>query len=323
LRKKISVSFVGEQGSDGGGVRRDYMTIINREMFDPNKGIYKLTGNGATIQPSSTGKVVPYHLKYIELSGIMLAKSIQEEMVVDVSFTKSFLKNLLHREIRLDDLDDIDPDLTKNLRWILSNSVDGLEFPFIHESEVFGQKVVGELIPGGADIVLTDDNKRDFVRKVCEKVMKNDIEEEIKAFIRGFNLIFPIEYLDLFSPSELSILIAGIPEIDFEDLKKNAKLEGLSADSQIVKWLWEIVAEFSQKELAALVFFMSGSIKIPYGGFKEKPLRFNRSSYGNNQLPLAHTCSWAMDIPEYKSKDEMKQKILLAIFEGQGSFEMG
>jgi E3 ubiquitin-protein ligase HUWE1 len=292
-------------------------------LFDHRFGLYKLNSNGTTIQTNSAVKIVPNQLKFIELSGIILAKAIQEECIVDVNFTKSFLKNLLHREIRLDDLDDIDAQLTKNLRWILQNNVEGLDLPFTHETEIFGQNVIGELIPGGSDIVLTESNKKDFVKKVCEKVMRNEIEEEIKAFIRGFNLIFPLDWLELFSPSELSLLIGGIPEINADELKEYAKLEGLSKDSELVKWLFEIIGEFSQKELAALVFFMSGSIKLPYGGFKEKPLRFNRSSYSTTQLPLAHTCSYAMDVPEYKSKEEMKQKILLAIFEGQGSFEMG
>lgn len=61
---------------------------------------------------------------------------------------------------------------------------------------------------------------------------------------------------------------------------------------------------------------------MPYGSFKDKPLTFSNYGGSTNQLPIAHTCSWNMEIPCYKSKEDMKNKILLAIFEGQGSFDM-
>lgn len=322
LRQKVSVQFQGEQGSDAGGLRRDYFSWITRDIFDPARGLFRLSPNGMNIMPNPSGRMIHNHLRYIELAGIILGKTIQEGFVVDVNLAKPVLKHILQREVTLTDLADIDADLAKNMRWILENPVDDLELTYTVETEFLGQKIIHELMEDGFDNYVTDLNKKDYVKDVCDYIMRTSIRDELEAFIRGINTIVSVEYFDLLGPTELSLLIAGVPEISFEDLKKYSKITGFSSESDIVKWLWEILGEFGQKELAALLLFMSGSLKVPYGSFKEKPLTFSSSGYGSNQLPIAHTCSWNMEVPQYKSKEDMKNKILLAIFEGQGSFDM-
>ena len=42
--------------------------------------------------------------------------------------------------------------------------------------------------------------------------------------------------------------------------------------------------------LANLIFFISGSFKVPYGGFKNFNIML-RMEVGPNRLPVAHTCS--------------------------------
>ena len=165
---------------------------------------------------------------------------------------------ILERDLGLNDLEDIDSDLAKNLRWILHNSVEGLELYFTYETEILGEKMVKELTPHGSEVPVTDENKAEYVKSVCEEIMIKPLQEQIKAFLAGFNLILPLEFLDMFSPSELALLIAGVPTIDYNELKKNSKMIGFPAGSELVAWLWEILAEFSQKELAALIFFISG-----------------------------------------------------------------
>lgn len=48
--------------------------MINRELFDPNTGLFQLCENKVNIQPSPIAKIIPSHLKYMELAGMMLAK---------------------------------------------------------------------------------------------------------------------------------------------------------------------------------------------------------------------------------------------------------
>ena len=40
-------------------------------------------------------------------------------------------------------------------------------------------------------------------------------------------------------------------------------------------------------------------------------------------LPTAHTCFNQLDLPEYKSEEEMREKLRLALKEGSGGFGFG
>ena len=158
----------------------------------------------------------------------------------------------------ISDLEEVDADLGRNLRWILENEVEDLDLVFTHETEVLGERMTLELLEGGFDTILTETNKKDYVKKVCEERMTKEIEQSIKAFLKGFRLIIPRKFLSHLSTSELEILIAGASSIDLEDMKKHAVYNGYNASSQIEKWLWEILEEFKQEELAAFLFFVSG-----------------------------------------------------------------
>ena len=49
--------------------------------------------------------------------------------------------------------------------------------------------------------------------------------------------------------------------------------------------------------------------------------RFNiHKAYGSHLLPSAHTCFNQLDLPEYASEEETKEKLLIAIKEGSEGF---
>jgi len=143
---------------------------------------------------------------------------------------------------------------------MMNNSVEGLEQNFTYESDIFGQKIIKELISNGYSTTVTDENKAEFIMNLCEIKTKREIQKELDAFLKGFNLIIPVDFLSLFTVSELQLLISGIPTIDVAEMKKYAKYIKYEESSPQIIWLWEIFSEFSQKELAAFVFFTSGEI---------------------------------------------------------------
>jgi len=314
------VHFGDEEGFDGGGLTREWLTLLGKELFDPNSGLFRLAENKISIQPSPLAKLVPSHSKYLEFAGLMIGKAIREDSTIDVTFTKSLLKHVLGRRIGFNDLEDIDLELAKSLRWILNNSVEGLEQPFTYERDFMGQKETVELIPNGYNIIVTDENKKEYVRKICESKMKEEIYEDLTAFLKGIHFMIPKYLLDLFSPSEFQLLIAGVPNIDVNELKQYAEYIDYDKDCDMMKWLWEIFEEFSQKDLGAFMFFISGSLKLRHKSLQDNPIQYKRSDETSSSLPIAHTCYLQIEIPEYKSKEEFKQKLLLAIYEGQESF---
>ena len=61
---------------------------------------------------------------------------------------------------------------------------------------------------------------------------------------------------------------------------------------------------------------------MPVGGFKAYPIKIEKSFCSPYSLPVAHTCFNQLDVPEYPSKEIMKEKFLKAINEGQKGFHI-
>lgn len=104
-----------------------------------------------------------------------------------------------------------------------------------------------------------------------------------------------------------------------EDMKNHTDFLSYSQESPVIQWLWEILRNFDQETLAKFLFFVTGSFKVPFGGFKNFRLKIEKL-YDGNALPTAHTCFNQLDLPEYESKEKMREKLLVAILEGNKGF---
>lgn len=66
---------------------------------------------------------------------------------------RSFYKHMLGLVLTYEDIEAVDPEYYKNLRWMLENDItDVLELTFTAETDFFGKKDIVELVPGGRDI---------------------------------------------------------------------------------------------------------------------------------------------------------------------------
>jgi E3 ubiquitin-protein ligase HUWE1 len=122
-------------------------------------------------------------------------------------------------------------------------------------------------------------------------------------------------------------LISGLPEVDVDDLRANTEYTGYTAASPVVQWFWELVREMDKQDLALLVQFVTGTSKVPLDGFKalqgvHGPQKFQiHKAYGpTDRLPSAHTCFNQLDLLEYESKEQLKERLLKAIHEGSEGF---
>ena len=73
-----------------------------------------------------------------------------------------------------------------------------------------------ELIPGGLNTKVTEENKHQYVDLVAEHRLTTAIRPQINAFLEGFNELIPRELISIFNDKELELLISGLPEIDCE-----------------------------------------------------------------------------------------------------------
>lgn len=73
-----------------------------------------------------------------------------------------------------------------------------------------------ELIPGGRNIRVTEENKHQYVDLVAEHRLTTAIRPQINAFMEGFNELIPRDLISIFNDKELELLISGLPDIDCE-----------------------------------------------------------------------------------------------------------
>ena len=158
------------------------------------------------------------------------------------------------------DIEDIEPELTLSLQWMLENEVTDLEQPFTYELNVFGVNVTQELEQNGSDLIVDEINKELYVSRLCMVKSLKENEEQIRSFKDGLFEIVPADAMKVFSSGELAILISGQPEVNVADLKEHTLYGGgHSRDSKLVEWFWEAVESMDQATLANLVFFITGN----------------------------------------------------------------
>ncbi len=74
--------------------------------------------------------------------------------------------------------------------------------------------VMVDLKPGGEDVPVTEDNKKEYVDCVVEYRISKRVKEQFDAFMSGFSELIPQELITVFDEKELELLIGGMSEID-------------------------------------------------------------------------------------------------------------
>jgi len=328
MKGRLTVHFVGEEGVDAGGVSREWYQILAREMFNPNYCLFLPTAE-QTFQPNKNSSINHEHLGYFKFIGRVFGKALLDGQLMDAHFTRSFYKHILGLLVTYHDIEAIDPEYYKNLKWILDNDITDMDLTFSIQQDDFGTMKLHELKSGGAKVPVSNQNKEEYIRLITEFKMTTAIKDQIKAFNEGFHELVNQDLISIFTPSELELLISGLPDIDVEDLRKNTNYRGYTVDSPVIQWFWQVVNEFAQEEKALLLQFVTGTSKVPLDGFKgligmSGPQKFQiHKCYEQDRLPSAHTCFNQLDLPQYSNKEDLKKYLHLALREGSTGFGFG
>jgi len=329
MRGRLQITFRNEEGVDAGGLSREFFGILAKEMFNPNYALFTSTEDGCTFQPNPYSSINPDHLSYFRFVGRIVGKAVVDGFLLDAHFTRSLYKHMLGVKPTHHDMQAIDPDYYKNLKMILEYNLDdiGLDLTFSTEAHSFGRSNTVDLIPNGRNVKVTEENKEEYVSLVCQHRMTTAIEKQIKEYLDGFYELVKPELISIFTAKELELLISGMPDIDIHDLKKNTEYQGYKASDKEIGWFWNIMFSLSRSEKAAFLQFVTGSSKVPLAGFSDlqgmrgiQKFSIHKARGSSDSLMSAHTCFNALDLPVYKSEENMKEKLLYAIQEGGGGF---
>ncbi|XP_047455665.1 E3 ubiquitin-protein ligase HACE1 isoform X1 [Mugil cephalus] len=331
LKQGIAVRFHGEEGM-GQGVVREWFDILSNEIINPDYGLFTQSADGTTFQPNSNSSVNPDHLNYFRFAGQILGLALYHRQLVNIYFTRSFYKHILGIPVNYQDVSSIDPEYAKNLQWILDNDISdlGLELTFSVETDVFGAMEEVPLKPGGTSILVTQDNKAEYVQLVTELRMTRAIQPQINAFLQGFHTFIPPSLIQLFDEYELELLLSGMPEIDVQDWCRNTEYtSGYDPQEPVIQWFWEVVKSLTQEERVLLLQFVTGSSRVPHGGFAYlmggsglQKFTVAAVPYTSNLLPTSSTCINMLKLPEYPSQEVLRDRLLVALHCGSYGYTM-
>jgi E3 ubiquitin-protein ligase HUWE1 len=132
--------------------------------------------------------------------------------------------------------------------------------------------------------------------------------------------MIPEKLITIFSENELELLISGLPTVDIADLQAHTQYRDFKGDAtaeQRVKWFWEFAHSLTPEERPLLIQFVTGTSRVPVGGFGNTPFQIERIS-GLDRLPSAHTCFNTLDLPDYTSFEKLRQCFKWALRDCEG-----
>ncbi|CAJ1972975.1 unnamed protein product, partial [Sphenostylis stenocarpa] len=314
-----------------------------------------------TNSDASEGSQFSKVIEYFRLLGRVMAKALQDGRLLDLPLSVAFFKLVLGQDLDLHDILFIDAELGKTLQELNAlvsrkhyiESTGG-SYTDTHFNLHFHGAPVEDLcldftLPGYPDYTLKPgdetvdiNNLEEYMSLVIDATVKTGIMRQIEAFRAGFNQVFNISSLQIFTPQELDYLLCGRRELwEAETLADHIKFDhGYNAKSHPIVNLLEIMGEFTPEQQRAFCQFVTGAPRLPPGGLavlnpkltivrKLSSTAVNTSANGNgpsetadDDLPSVMTCANYLKLPPYSTKEVMYKKLLYAINEGQGSFDL-
>ncbi|XP_052192729.1 E3 ubiquitin-protein ligase UPL3 [Diospyros lotus] len=300
-------------------------------------------------------------VEYFRLLGRVMAKALQDGRLLDLPMSTAFYKLVLGQELDLHDILSFDAELGRTLqelqalvcRKLYLESIGGHTSKEVADLQLRGTSFedlcLDFTLPGYPDYVLKPvednadiNNLDEYISLVVDATVKTGITRQMEAFRAGFNQVFDISTLQIFSPHELDYLLCGRRELwEAETLADHIKFDhGYNAKSPAIVNLLEIMGEFTSEQQRAFCQFVTGAPRLPPGGLavlnpkltivrKHSSTTVNTATDGSglsesvdDDLPSVMTCANYLKLPPYSTKEVMYKKLLYAISEGQGSFDL-
>lgn len=211
-------------------------------MFNPFYCLFEYSAHdNYTLQINPHSGINPEHLGYFKFIGRVVGLAIFHRRFLDAFFIGAFYKMILRKKVNLADMEGVDAEFHRTLSWSMENDItDVIYSTFSVEDERFGEKVTVDLKPGGRDIEVDNDNKKEYVDLITEWRIQKRVEEQFNAFVQGFHELIPADLVNVFDERELELLIGGIADIDVDDWKKHTDYRGYTENDAVVQNFWKV-----------------------------------------------------------------------------------
>lgn len=296
-----------------------------------------------------------------------MGKAMFDRQLVNGHMVKHIYKHILGWPIQFKDLESIDQEYYDNLRQLKSlveqeHDLSILCLNFATTTEIMGVKNEVELVKGGLDIEVDNDNFPEYVEAMLKYKLMDMVKPQLNELLLGFFDVIPEPLLTIFDFQELELLMCGLPEIDMEDWKSHTEYSGefdeIGSEHPTCRWFWEVVSGFDQETKARLLQFVTGTSGVPSRGFgvlqgndgnvrkftihgvtmdvclypraqyvaifghERRVLYFSILTFPFRFFMNCSTCFNRIDLPLFESIEELKEKLKLAVTLSSTGFDI-
>lgn len=315
---QLDISFEGEAGF-GVGPTKEFYSQLALEFTRINTRMWRNDLSNTEFAWTKIGLFPKYGAKprHFFALGVLCAKTVAMNSVLPIPFSVEFFKFIKGEKLTMEEVDETYANSLKNKEGLI-----GLNFVYPGNDSL-------ELIKNGKNTLVTQQNVDSYVNFVNDYMIGSKLDSLKNAFCDGFATVFQKGIWDMFDARELRTLIAGEDvRLSLIDLKNYVEIShGYEPSSPQIAMLFDILLEFDDQQKSLFIKFITGSERLPIGGLSSLQPHLSVAkksddslSNQDDALPSVMTCTHYFKLPPYSSKEIMKNKILLAIFEGQGAF---
>ncbi|KAF2197510.1 hypothetical protein GQ43DRAFT_484079 [Delitschia confertaspora ATCC 74209] len=167
-----------------------------------------------------------------------------------------------------------------------------------------------------ADMV-TNENREKYVSDYIFWLTDKSIRPQFSAFKKGFYTCLSPSALHLFTPPQLQHVIEGSQDFSLSKIKAGVRYEnGYSETHPTVLDFWSIVEGYNNADRQRLIEFVTACDRLPVTF--ERLFTVFRVSGDTERLPTSSTCFARLVLPEYGSKEVLREKLGVALRYSRG-----
>ena len=263
-------------------------------------------------------------MEMFEFMGKLMAMSLRAKLSLPFELPSIVWKQLVGEEVDLEDLMAVDAITCHLLTAVQKCEEDGIVNEEIF-AEKYGDKlrwsyngsdgIERELRKGSGSRIVSFDSRLEWCDAV-KAVRLGEFNAQIKAIARGMDSVVSMRVLQLFSWQQLEILVSGDPRIDIESWKSFTDSSGVPAKTASL--FWTVMASLLPKEQSGFIRFAWGRSRLPPPKDFHVKMKLTRMTSAAHRLPIAHTCFFHVELPDYLTEDEMLHGLLTCIHFGGG-----
>ncbi|CAL8329977.1 unnamed protein product [Merluccius merluccius] len=308
LKAPLAVTFIGEEGFDDGGVSINFFHILAKKLQEAKPQIVEVNEHGVAWFSPNVAQLTDEFF----LLGTLCGMALYNRCLMNIPFPLALFKKLLGLKPSLDDLMELSPTVAQSLIELLEYEEEVVEDLLL---DFGGSEPDLDLLPNGQSIPVTKVNRQKYVDLHVDMVLNRSVEYQFKEFETGFLRGCPSPVWKMFLPDQLMTLLKGEEIFNWDDLRKNAIYQDCTSDDKVVKNFWAVFAEFSVEQKKDFLKFLTGTDRLPKVRSSTIKIRIKLSCYTDPEFyyPMAETCFWTLNLPNYSNIQILRQKLLDAV----------